>query len=174
MSAGKRIEQGFRALLAFTQSVDYELAGRYLNAKQMALFRSMAKPEQLHSLNVLRDVLAENGSVSDVLATSALLHDVGKARYHLAVWQKTIAVLIRQFLPELEAKLSTAESLNFWRAPFVVRRHHPKWSGEILTEIGASEELIWLVRHHADSPDKWQGHPLYNLLLCLQKADDAN
>lgn len=169
-----RIQQGIHALLAFTRTVDYELAERYLNPKQMALFRRMAKSEQLHSLNVLRDVLAQDKQTAHELAVAALLHDVGKERYHLAIWQKTIAVLVRKLLPELDAKWADEDRLNFWRMPFIVRKYHPKWSDEILTEIGASEQIIWLVAHHADSPKHWQEHPLYPLLLRLQQADDAN
>jgi hypothetical protein len=174
LSAGKRIQQGIRALLAVTQSVDYELAGRYLNAKQMTLFCRMTKSEQLHSLHVLEDVLADGEAVSDELAVAALMHDVGKARYHLAIWQKTIAVLARKLFPKMEAQLAQGEHLNFWRAPFVVRKYHPKWSGELLAEVGASEQAIWLVTHHADPATKWQTHPSYLLLFRLQKADDAN
>ena len=174
MSAINRIQQGIRALLAFTQTVDYELAGRYLNAEQMALFQRMAKSEQLHSINVLQDVLADGEFVPDELAIAALMHDVGKAQYHLAVWQKTLSVLVRKFLPKLDTQLAEEKPLNFWRAPFIVRRHHPKWSGEMMTEIGASEQVVWLVTHHADSANRWQDHPLYEHLLRLQKADDAN
>lgn len=68
MSALNRIQQGIRALLAFTQTVDYELTERYLTTEQMALFRRMAKSEQLHSLNVLRDVLAQEEQTPHDLA----------------------------------------------------------------------------------------------------------
>lgn len=174
MSAFYRIQQGIRALLAFTQTVDYELAERYLNIEQMALFRRMARSEQLHSLNVLRDVLAQEEQTSHDLVLAALMHDVGKVRYHLAIWQKTIAVLVKKFLPELNTKLAAEKHLTFWSAPFIVRQHHPKWSGELLAETGASEQAIWLVTYHADSPETWHEHPAYSLLLRLQDADDAN
>lgn len=174
MSAINRIQQGIRALLAFTQTVDYELAGRYLDAEQMTLFQRMAKSEQLHSINVLRDVLADGEFVPNELTIAALMHDVGKSRYHLAIWQKTLSVLIRNFLPRLDSRLRKEGKLTFWRAPFIVRRHHPKWSGELMADIGASEEVVWLVTHHADSVNKWQEHPSYELLVRLQKADDAN
>jgi response regulator RpfG family c-di-GMP phosphodiesterase len=174
LSAIKRIQQGIHALLAFSRTVDYELAERYLNTEQIALFRRLAKSEQLHSLNVLRDVLAQEEQTAHELTIAALLHDVGKARYHLAIWQKTISVLVTNFLPELDAKLIVEEELNFWRAPFLVREHHPKWGGQYLAEIGASEQVIWLVTHHADSAKLWQDHPLHSLLLRLQLADNAN
>src|SRR5215213_6736056 len=95
----QRLRQGIRALFAFTQPVDFDLAASYLTPAEMALFRQMRRSEQLHSLNVLRTVLAESAAaqqfVPPELAVAALLHDVGKSRYPLAVWQKTIAVLVR-------------------------------------------------------------------------------
>lgn len=170
----QRFQQGIYALLAFARKVNYELAERYLNSEQMALFRSMAKSEQLHSINVLRDVLAQAEQTPRDLAVAALLHDSGKSRKHLMVWQKTISVLVRKFLPELDNHLSEDEKLSFWRAPFIVRRHHPKWSGELLSAMNSSDCVIWLVTHHAESANNWQEHPYYDLLIRLQRADDAN
>ena len=170
----QRMQQGIRALFAFATEVDYELAERYLDPEQMALFRSMAKSEQLHSLNVLNDVLVQSEQTSHDLAVAALLHDSGKSRKHLAVWQKTISVLVSKFLPRLDDSLSMDGDLSFWRAPFIVRRHHPKWSGELLSQMNSSDCAIWLVTHHADSADTWGEHPYYELLLRLQAADDAN
>ncbi len=169
----QRFKQGVRALFAFTTSVDFELAERYLSPQQMTLFRQMAKPEQLHSLNVLRDVLAQATTTPHDLAVAALLHDVGKSRYHLAVWQKTLSVLISKLLPPLDNRLSIEATLTFWRAPFIVRRHHPQWGGDLLSAY-APDCVIWLVSHHADSADDWQHHAYYDLLVRLQIADDAN
>jgi len=169
-----RVRQGLRAIFAFTVDVDYELAERYLDIDQMALFRRMAKSEQLHSLNVLRIVLEQNEQTPHDLAVAALLHDSGKSRKHLSVWQKTISVLVNQYFPQWDNKLSVDGELTFWRAPFIVRRHHPEWGADMLSELNSSERAIWLVRHHADSPDKWCDHPHYQLLLRLQAADDAN
>ena len=174
MPATQRIRQGIRALFAFAQDVDFDLAERYLNTKQMALFRALAPAEQLHSLNVLRDVLQQADQTPHDLAVAALLHDSGKCRVHLAVWQKTLSILVKKFMPRLDSALSVEPDLTFWRAPFIVRRHHPKWSGELLAEIGASDCAIWLATHHADAATDWQEHPYYGLLLRLQKADDAN
>lgn len=174
MTFTHRFNQGIRALFAFAQSVDYDLAERYLNPEQMALFRRMAKSEQLHSLNVARIVLEQSAQTPHDLAVAALLHDSGKSRKHLSVWQKTISVLVNQYFSQWDKKLSVDGDLTFWRAPFVVRRHHPKWGADLLSALHAPERVIWLVRHHADSPGQWREHPHYDLLLRLQAADDAN
>jgi hypothetical protein len=169
-----RIKQGGRALLAFAQPLDIALVQQTLSPVQMTLFQSLQRAEQLHSINVLRDVLAQADSTPHDLAAAALLHDCGKSRYALAIWQKTLVVLVRTFIPPLEKLLRREDRLTFWRAPFVVQQYHPAWGAQMLTEIGASPRLIWLVAHHGDPLAQWQDHPDIDLLARLKKADDAN
>jgi hypothetical protein len=172
-----RVQQGVRALFAFSQPIDYDLAAHYLSTDQMTLFRGMAHSEQLHSLNVLRSVLAQAAETPHDLMIAALLHDCGKGHYALAVWQRTLAVLVEKLVPALSQYLSRNDSyvgLTFWRAPFVVRRHHPAWSAALLAQTETTERAIWLVAHHADSIEKWQGHPYTSLLERLKRADDSN
>ncbi|MBZ0279825.1 MAG: HD domain-containing protein [Anaerolineae bacterium] len=173
MAAVQRLRQGFRALFAFSQTVDLELAAQYLSPKLLSLFRQMKRSEQLHSLNVLQDVLAQ-GSTPHDLAIAALLHDVGKSRYPLAVWQKTASVLVRAMLPNLFHKWSMGNPANMWQRPFVVYVQHPVWSADMLRQADASEAAVWLAAHHADSSAQWDGHPYLPLLRRLQQADNAN
>ncbi len=172
----QRLRQGLRALFAFSQALDTPLAARYLTAEQLALFQRMRRGEQLHSLNVLRGVLAQEGDkeMPPELATAALLHDVGKIRYPLRLWQKTIAVLVRTFVPSLFVRLSRGDPEQFINRPFVVYALHPAWSAELLTQTGACDVAIWLVAHHAENADRWRDHDQYPLLKRLQEADDQN
>jgi hypothetical protein len=174
MAAAHRVHQGLRALFAFAREVDYELAARYLSPAQFALFRQMSRGEQLHSLQVLRDVLAQGEPVPDDLAVAALLHDAGKSRYRMAVWQKTIPVLVHAVSPALCRRLASSDEKRWLTRPFVVNGQHPIWSAELLAKTGASERLIWLVRHHADKLELWEGHPYQPLLARLHRADNAN
>ena len=175
MTAVARFRQGVRALFAFATPVDIELAAQYLNERQLQHFQAMSRSEQLHSLNVLRTLLAQGNDVPHDLSVAALMHDVGKSRYHLWVWQKTIAVLVKKFLPVLSQRLSRdTGTLYFWNAPFVVRQHHPRWSGDILRQCNSTETAIWLAEHHQEQASDWRDYPHYELLVRLQAADNAN
>ncbi len=168
-----RLQQGFRALAAFSQPVDWNLAGQYLPTSLLAVFQQMNRGEQLHSLAVLRDVLAQGDMPSD-LAVAALLHDVGKSRYPINVFQKTMVVVAHKFLPSVYYQLSNGSPLNLWQRPFVVYAQHPAWSAEMVAAAGASEAASWLVAHHADGLEDWRNHPLVGLLARLKQADDQN
>ncbi len=172
-AAIKRIEQGMRALFAFATPIDLHLAKQYLSSKELGAFQRMSRADQLHSLNVLRTVLRQRESVPRSLAVAALMHDVGKRRYHLAVWQKTMAVLVKRLLPPLADRLGREENMSIWRAPFVVRSQHPKWSAEILRACCADDVAVWLVEHHQADVLALGDHPQAELLQCLQRADEA-
>ncbi len=173
MAAANRLRQGVRALIAFTHEVDYALAGAYLNPAQLALFKQMKRSEQLHSLNVLRGVMAQ-GDVPHDLALAALLHDVGKTRYPLAVWQKTVAVIFRRLSPARFVAWSACDPRHLWYRPFVVSESHPRWGAELVAATGASERALWLIAHHADPLRERTAHPHAPLLARLKRADDVN
>ncbi|MEQ8672974.1 MAG: hypothetical protein RLP44_31135 [Aggregatilineales bacterium] len=174
MAAVQRIRQGLRALFAFSQDADLQLAETYLNDAQLELFKQMKHGEQLHSLNVLRDVLAQAEDTPRDLAIAALLHDSGKIRYPLAIWQKTLAVLMRAGSISLYRRMSTGDPRNPFKRACVVAERHPVWSSELVMKTNASERTLWLVTHHADSLTQWDSHPHSKLLKRLKDADDAN
>jgi len=174
MTATQRLRQGVRALFAFTKAVDYDLAATHLSAEQMTLFRRMKRSEQLHSLNVLRALQRRYDTVPSDLRIAALLHDVGKTRYPLQIWQKTITVLVRAFLPMYYTKWQHGDPNHWLQRPFVVAENHPKWSAEIVQPTQTSERALWLIAHHADALDQWQSHPYATMLAQLKWADDLN
>ena len=151
--------------MSFARYVDYDLAARYLSAEQLALFRQMRRGEQLHSLNVLRTIIEQQLSVADDLTLAALLHDVGKIQRPLAVWEKSLAVIIRRVNYSLFLR---------WRRVSQVMTQHAQWGAELVAETSASERAVWLVAHHDDALEKWQDHPYYELLERLQMADESN
>lgn len=173
-AVAQRCRQGVGALLAFARSPDLGLARQYLTKCEYQAFVSMSRADQLHSLQVLRSVLDLNPEAPRGLPAAALLHDVGKSRYHLAVWQKSLSVLLKRFAPGLSQRLSQDGALSWWRAPFTVLQRHPAWSGDILRRCGSDPSVIWLAEHHQVPAARCQDHPLYPLLVTLQQADAMN
>lgn len=174
MTATQRVRQGVRALVAGARPVDRELAAAYLTPAQMALFEALRRSEQIHSLNVLRAVLAQEAAPHD-LAVAALLHDAGKARYPFPVWEKTLVVLARAAFPRRCARWAAADpAANRWARPFAISAQHPAWGAELAAAAGTSPRAVWLIARHADSLAAHTGHPHAPLLARLQRADDTN
>ena len=169
-----RLGQGLRALFAPSLRPDASVVEPILSDCEFAAFGAMSRADQWHSLRVLDSLFREHPSPEIVLCKAALLHDVGKSRHPLAVWQKTLAVLAKSIAPGWSRKLGMEESLSPLSAPFVVRVHHPRWGGEILRECGADDAVIWLVENHQKDANAFREHPLHAQLVALRRADSAS
>ncbi|MCY3575095.1 MAG: HD domain-containing protein [Chloroflexi bacterium] len=169
-----RLGQGLRAWLAALKRPDLTAARPMLSDCEYAAFCRLSRADQLHSLRVLQAVLSADADAPKSLQKAALLHDIGKSRYRLAVWQKTAAVLVKSLAPGWFRRLSAGDSLAIWRAPFRVHAQHPRWSGEILRACGTGEAVLWLVEHHQCDTDRLGSQPLHEQLLALQRADDRS
>lgn len=169
-----RLGQGFRALLAVAARPDLTQARQLLSECEYAAFCRLSRADQLHSARVLKEVTTADADAPTSLQKAALLHDIGKSRYILAVWQKTLSVLVRSLAPGWFRLLSASDDLTLWRAPFSVRAHHPRWSGEILRACGSDAAVVWLAEHHQIAPDSLDSHPLHAQLVALQRADNRS
>lgn len=156
------------------RAVERDEAARWLSPPLLALFDRLKRSEQLHSLRVLHEAMAacpDSTKRSD-LAVAALLHDVGKTRYPIVLWQRSLPVIVRRIAPGLLTRWSARNPRRAGWRPFAVYVHHPAWSADLMHEAGASERAIWLARHHAD--DTQYDHPDGAMLACLRRADDLN
>ena len=152
-----------------------ELAPAYsvLTAEQMQLFTRMQPSEQIHALHVLQTV-QQQGETDPDLQTAALLHDIGKARAPLRLWERVLIVLGRKLFPE-RAKTWGYSQLQGWMRAFVIAEQHPAWGGQMASEVGCSSLAVSLIRRHQSPGESEPVSPREDhLLKILQNADHQN
>lgn len=172
-----------RALYRVRQFVQY--AGARLSpAEQQAvedrlgpslaeLFGRMAPAEQAHAHRMAQALLACGRTEPDLI-TAALLHDVGKTRAPLALWERVLVVLLGQLAPGTAERLGQTDGdAHGLRRPFVTARRHAAWGAEMAECAGASPQVVALIRRHQSAPralnsdeDRW--------LAALQQVDEES
>jgi putative nucleotidyltransferase with HDIG domain len=165
---GYRASQFVQALFAQPAADAARLAAEYLPPALQPLYHGMSRAEQWHSLAVLRALLRQGQADPDLLA-AALLHDVGKTRSPLRLFDRVLVVLAQRLAPAATQAWGKGAPRG-WRRPFVVAARHADWGGKILEQAGASPRLVVMVRrHHAAQP--LRGTDVDRLLAALQTAD---
>jgi putative nucleotidyltransferase with HDIG domain len=143
-----RVGQFWKALTAVSDPQDLALVRQVLPPQLMALFLSLQTSEQMHSLSVL-DQLRQQGETNEDLWVAALLHDIGKTRYPLRLWERVIIVMGNTFFPRRAKAWGQAEP-HGWKRPFVVAEQHAVWGAEMAASAGASSLAVKLIRRHQD------------------------
>jgi hypothetical protein len=175
-----RTRQFWLALRPAASHADLKIAATFLNHEQLILFQRMQPSEQAHSLRVLQALL-ERGELDKDLCVAALLHDVGKTRYPMHLWERVWVVLVEAVCPGCAQSWGQTEdgqldTVEWWRKAFVVAARHPQWGAEMAAEAGASPLAVALVRRHQDkqiSPGQREAASREEALLqTLQSVDD--
>jgi hypothetical protein len=169
LSVFYRARQFWQALTAVPAAEDLEQAGQALSPQLMALFLNQTASEQVHSLKVFFQVW-EQGERSPDLLSAALLHDIGKSRCPLRVWERAAVVIGQALAPRQIERWSRAE-LNGWNRPFVVAVQHAAWGAELAAAAGASPLTVDLIRRHHDPAAEGLLPPADRLLQQLQIFD---
>jgi hypothetical protein len=147
-----RARQFFNALYAAPSPAQIDQVRPILSSQLLSLFLSMQPGEIAHSLQIWQD-LVKSGECPQEVQVAALLHDVGKTRSPLSVWDRTVIVLARTFFPK-QVKRWGNETRNdwqkSWRRPFIVAENHPEWGAKIAEGAGASPLTVMLIRYHQD------------------------
>lgn len=176
-----RSRQFWQMLRGSSASVDMAQVQYVLGPALTEVFLKMDSAEQAHSFQVYR-ALVDAGETNSDLLVAALLHDAGKSKSQLSMWERVLVVIVRKFSPGTVRKMgqdrSAAHSIpeNGIRHAFVVAEQHPEWGAELAAEAGASPLACTLIRLHQDIlPDKDRnaGESFVNgLLRKLQSVDD--
>lgn len=143
-----------------------------LTPEEIALFNRFSFSDQQHSYHVLC-TLQSNGQTHPDLLAAALLHDVGKTRAPLSIWQRSLIVLAQAFVPGKTADWGQGDVAS-WQRPFVVKAHHPAWGAEMAQAAGSRPLTIELIRRHQDPLPETAVTEADRLLRLLQWADDQN
>jgi predicted hydrolase (HD superfamily) len=149
-----RSRQFWQAISTGSSREDMDLASMILTTSQFELFQQMHRSEQAHSLRVLR-ALRNQGEENSDLQTAALLHDAGKIRAPLRLWERVLVVVVRAFCPDCVKKWGAGaeeESLEGlgWRRAFVVAEKHPAWGADLASQHGATELAVSLIARHQE------------------------
>jgi hypothetical protein len=179
MNAGRiwyRARQFWQALGAGLLPSDRSQAQGILTPAQLALFESQLPSEQAHALRVLRALLEQGEDQPDLLI-AALLHDVGKSRFSLTLWERVLIVLVGALCPGCLRRWGATgpETPHGWRRAFVIASQHPHWSAQLAAQAGCGPLAVELIRRHQQVlPEQSIGEAgiCERLLRKLQGVDD--
>jgi putative nucleotidyltransferase with HDIG domain len=144
-----------------------------LTEEQMNLFKRLQPSEQIHALRVLQTIQLQGETDLD-LQVAALLHDIGKARAPLKLWERVVIVLGKEFFPQRVQSWGAGQP-HGWKRPFVIAEQHPAWGAEMASEVGTSPLAVSLIRRHQSNGPLSPATRQEDHLLCiLQAADHQN
>jgi putative nucleotidyltransferase with HDIG domain len=176
-----RVGQFWKAMFARPGAKDLALVQAVLGSEPMKLFLKMQPGEQLHSVQVYRQVAAilqaEPVEASEHLLVAALLHDVGKSCSPLSLWERAVIVLGKSISPAWVQAWGDFEGpptsqIPIWRRAFVVATQHARWGAEMAASAGVSSQAVRLISKHQDPLPKESATLEDRLLRVLQKVDD--
>ena len=172
MGVGYRLQQFWLNLTAkpLSKSEWGELTA-VLTPPQQQLFTQFGNSDQQHSLRVMRQ-LQENGQTHPDLLTAALLHDIGKTRFSVTIWERALVVLTSLIFPNKLTEWGNGEAKG-WKRPFAIKIQHPEWGANRVETIGATPLAIALIRRHQAELVEIKTEE-DQLLQQLQWADDQN
>lgn len=170
-----RVGQFWRGLHATVTAQERARVSQVLPPAAVALFETMPRDAQRHSLDVLATLDAA-GYGERALAAAALLHDVGKiaandAGLRLGLWLRGPLVLLEALAPAWSARQARADPTMGWRYLLHVHVQHPAIGAAWAEQAGCDEVCCWLIAMHQTSPEHCAPGPWRDLLAALQWAD---
>lgn len=167
-----RVQQFWSNMTAAPAEDELEQARFLLGPDLFLLFSTMPPAEQTHALRVFMR-LTTAGEQQPELLCAALLHDVGKTRQPLRLWERVVIVLAQVFLPAQAADWGTGQPAG-WRRPFVVAAQHPQWGADMAAQAGADPLVVKLIHRHQEAPLSPAATVEDRLLQRLQAADNLS
>lgn len=146
-----RLEQGVRALRSRPELDEALFTHRWLTDRQRAAFAALPAHDRGHLVRVARELTRLVPHDHDLII-AGLLHDLGKSngvsRVRLA--DRTVKVILERLSPRLLGIMAQPYAAGL-RAGLSLAVHHPEIGAERARELGCSDRVVWLIKHHEDA-----------------------
>ncbi len=147
-----RVWQALYRLVARVGEADLAPVRAYLPPAGQALFLTMSRGDQRHSLDVFAALTATGCDDRDLLA-AALLHDAGKGNHRVRYPMRPAIVLLHAWAPRLLDWLAgpaATAPIGWWRRPFRDAWHHAELGAILAQRAGLAPRVVELIRTHHD------------------------
>ena len=165
-----RVHQFMGALLARPKPEQLDFARQRLTPAQFELFQHLQPSEMRHALTMCEALMAQGDDDPD-LHVAALLHDIGKAKHPMRIWERVMVVLGQNAFPHHVNDWGMGKPKG-WRRAFVIAAQHPAWGADMIAETGASPLVLEMVRFHQDKAPSYMGTEERKLFAKLQAVDN--
>lgn len=173
-----RVRQFWRTVFLKTDRSELLLIQGLLTPDQWALFSQLQPGEQAHATRMFRKLLEQGENQPDLLL-AALLHDVGKLRYHLNPIERAAVVLVRAIKPYQAQRWGSLPPAGWegspgWRKAFILAEQHARWGADMARMSGVSPLAETLIRQHHHPPPLGAEDVVNNLLHKLWLVDNES
>jgi len=119
---------------------DIEYIDKKLDNNIKYVFLKLSKYEKKHSILVAQAVEKEFKNDPD-LVVAALLHDIGKTKYHINITQKSLLVVLDHLTKGKLKKITINKSINIFY-------NHGQIGYDILKNSGYNNRILFIVKNH--------------------------
>lgn len=141
-----RVKQFLWGIKSLYRDIDIEYVKKFLTEDEIKIFKKLKINDQHHCIRVCKDSLEINRNyelnINEYkLGKAALLHDIGKTKFHLNLVEKSIVVILHKLTRGYIKKYKNIKQIDIYY-------NHPKIGYEILKEKGYSKDILEVVRYH--------------------------